>query len=131
MATQMRVPTLGVVAEDQNEAGDALRDRRMALGLSLSALHRRSGIDRGTIKRMEEGIEGTRGTTWGAVNRALSDLEHEMGMNDPESPGIVRFVVRGVFGADSLVVEGPVESIAELERSVDRIMRRLRDGDDT
>lgn len=111
--------------------GAELRARRLQLGLDVLPLAKRAGIDRATLTRIEEGSPTVRSSSISAVERALSELEAEIGMDDPEQgPRIVRFVVRGVYGAESLVVEGPVESIAELERSVDRIMRRLRDSPD-
>jgi transcriptional regulator with XRE-family HTH domain len=111
------------------ERGDRIRARREALGWPKSALAERAHVDRGTLDRVEDGAEGVRSTTLRAIERALSDIEEETGANEPEPPqsgNVVRFVVRGVYGAEALVVEGPVENIAELEASVDRIMRRLR-----
>lgn len=127
MATDVEAPTLRAVADDTEDAqGADFKERRLALGLSISELAKRAGIDRGVLTKIEAGEPGRRDTSLGAVERALLDLEQATGMNDPDKPRVVRFVVRGVYGAESLVVEGPVESIAELERSVDRIMRRLR-----
>lgn len=115
-----------------DSAGERKRDRRLLLGLSVSALAKRAGVDRATLKRVEADDPDVRDTSVVAIERALTELEQEMGMDDPDGDSsVVRFTVRGVYGAESLVVEGPVENIAELERSVDRIMRRLRDTPDS
>jgi transcriptional regulator with XRE-family HTH domain len=122
-----------VVSEgDQSQRGQRVADKRVALGLSKSELAKRAHVDRATLDRIESGSGGVRDTSIAAVERVLRDLDEEMSPppGDPsatEGGNVVRFVVKGVYGAESLVVEGPVENIAELERSVDRIMRRLRD----
>lgn len=129
MATRTETPRLSAVADEgeQESVGGRFEQRRLALGLSRSALAERAGIYRETLKKLEEGHDGIRETTIATVDRALNDLEQEIGMNDPEkNEHVVRFVVHGVYGVDALIVEGPVENIAELEASVDRIMRRLR-----
>lgn len=126
-------PTLLAVPDESlKERGKRITQRHEKLGISASALAKRASIDRATLGRVESGANGVRRMTVTAVEMALDQLEQELGMDDPEpEPKVVRFVVKGVYGAESLVVEGPVENIAELERSVDRIMRRLRDGGDT
>lgn len=113
-----------------------MRQRRTAMGLSVKALAEHAGVDRGRLAVLEEG-GNVRLTTVSAVLRALDDLEHEMGMDVPSvveapaasddqpTPGFIRFKVDGVYGARALVVEGPVENIAELEAAVDRILRRM------
>lgn len=125
-------PTLVAVTEESLiQRGARIQERHEKLGISASALAKRASVDRATLARVESGVDGVRRATVGAIETALDQLELEIGMDDPEPQDrIVRFVVRGVYGADSLVVEGPVENIDELERSVDRIMRRLRDPDD-
>lgn len=130
MATEAEMPTLnGMGKREDVEKGVRFKERRIRLGMSVAALAKRAGVDRGTLTRLEAGRDGAHDATLGQIERALAELEEATGVEDPDSPaGVVRFVVRGVYGADSLIVEGPVESIAELERSVDRIMRRLRDS---
>lgn len=134
MATTAESPTLVRVDEagGQPARGERIRARRVdEMSLSASRVARRAHVDRDTLKRVEAGDDGVRDTTLAAIERALDEIAEEMGMNDPErESGVVRFVVRGVYGAEALVVEGPVESIAELEASVDRIMRRLRGSED-
>lgn len=130
MAAEAGTTTLaGVIAGGQEPEGRGARieARRLAIGMGVAPFARAAHMDRGTVERAESDAPGTRETTYVALERTLDELEAEMGMSDPdaERPGVVRFVVRGVYGAESLVVEGPVDSIAELEKSVDRIMRRL------
>jgi transcriptional regulator with XRE-family HTH domain len=100
--------------------------------MSKSELAKRAHLDRATLDRIESGQDGVRDTSLAAAERVLRDLDEEMSPppGQEERPSVVRFVVRGVYGAESLVVEGPVENIAELELSVDRIMRRLRQSPD-
>jgi transcriptional regulator with XRE-family HTH domain len=133
MATQAEAHTLAAVASqgDQSERGRKVAEVRVALGLSKSELAKRAHVDRATLDRIESGSGGVRDTSLAAVERVLAELDEEM--SPPPSvegsipPGrVVRFTVKGVYGAESLVVEGPVENIAELEQAVDRIMRRLQ-----
>lgn len=116
-------------------AGANIQRRRLEIGISVAGLAKRAGVDRGRLAALEAG-ERVRDTTLAAVTRALADLEHELGMDEPSvvqaptpegdtAPGFIRFKVEGVYGAKALVVEGPVENLAELEEMVDRVMRRL------
>lgn len=130
--TPMGVSVAGVT---QMNAGADIRKRRLAIGMSVTALAKLAGVDRGRLKALEAG-EKVRDTTMAAVVKALSDREHELGIDLPSQvrmvpveaeshPQVIRFEVQGVYGAKALVVEGPPENIAELEEMVDRIMRRL------
>jgi transcriptional regulator with XRE-family HTH domain len=129
MATRSERSTLADMTEaggPQGDQGAHFRARRLKLGLSVQALAKRAHIDRDTLKRVEDGRDGVRELTLSAIDRALSELEQEIGMDDPDpESSVVRFTVRGVYGAEAIVVEGPVANIADLEASVDRIMRRL------
>ena len=58
-----------------------------------------------------------------------------MGVDEPSATvvpetkdKVVRFVVEGVYGARALIVEVPPENVDDLERAIDRIMRRLQAG---
>ena len=103
--------------------------RRTAIGMSVSALAKRAGVDRGSLAALEEG-RSVRDTTVAAVIRTLSDLEHEMGMDEPDpsrraEPNLIEFEVTGDFGV-RVVVKGPVENAAELEASVARLIRDMK-----
>lgn len=139
MSATAKTPTLaGVTQEGGQDDGERIRERRLRLGLSVSALARHAHVDRDTINRAETGSGAPHDTTIAAIGAALSELERERGLTEPEEPTVpmpaaapeagrlVRFEVQGVYGADALVIEGPVENIGELEAAVDRIMRSLR-----
>jgi len=122
-----------VTYEEQSRAmrtdGDQVRARRKRMGLRQSELAAQAEITRDTLSDWENGKRNPHPETVEKVLSALDRLEEEMGFHAPpaeERPGLVRYVVKGVYGAESLVVEGPVENITELEASVDRIMRGLR-----
>lgn len=128
--------TVSVGAVESNPGAD-IQARRLAIGMPVAALARRAKVDRGRLSALEAG-ESVRDTTLAAVERALSELEEEMGMDVPsrvahpsvEDPSqhFIRFRVEGVYGAKALVVEGPVDNLPELEAAVDRIMKRLAGG---
>lgn len=107
---------------------DEIESRRIALGLNVIELAKRAGVDRGRLAKFLQGELSPRAAWIGAVEKALTDAEG--GTIEPEQessgPGVVRFTVRNVYGVEALVVEGPVHDIAELEASVDRIMRRIQ-----
>jgi transcriptional regulator with XRE-family HTH domain len=135
MSVQRAAATVGPVMSIR---GDQYRARRTAIGMSVSALAKLAGVDRGSLTALEEGRH-VRDTTVGQIEKALSGLEHELGMDEPSvvepvsspEPGFIRFKVEGVYGAKALIVEGPVDNMAELEEMVDRVMRRLADGPTT
>lgn len=133
MATTAEMPRLVSVTDedDQGDRGKRIQERRLQLGLSVSALARKANVYRDTITSVESGGDGTRETTYAVIERALDELEEEMGP-DPQPPPsrVVRYIVKNVYGAESLVVEGPVENIAELERSVDRFLRGTGSSED-
>lgn len=115
-----------------DKTGADVNRRRTEIGMSVSALAKRAGVDRGSLAALEEG-RTVRDTTVAAVLRALADLEHEMGMDvpgpaAPAQPHLIEFEVTGDFGV-RIVVKGPVEDAAELEASVARLIRDMkRDG---
>lgn len=129
MATETEGSTLERVTDlgGSDDSGDRIRSRRERLGLSRTRLAEMAHVDRDTLTKLEEGLTKARGTTVAAILRVLDELEEETGMADPHpnnNGGIVRFEVKGVYGAESLVIEGPVENIAELQEAVDRLLRR-------
>lgn len=115
-----------------DETGANVKRRRTAMGMSVNSLAKRAGVDRGSLTTLEAG-GSVRDTTVAAVERTLSELEHEMGMDvpsqvaevAPEKPSVIRVEVQGVYGAKALVFEAPPENLAELEDMVDRVLRRL------
>jgi transcriptional regulator with XRE-family HTH domain len=112
--------------------GAGITARRTAIGMSVSALAKRAGVDRGSLAALEEG-RTVRDTTVAAVIRTLADLEHEMGMDEPEpprpaEPHLIEFEVTGDFGV-RVVVKGPIQDAREIEESVARLVRDLTPKD--
>ena len=133
---------LATVTGVNAHAGAQIKARRTAIGMSVSALAKRAGVDRGSLTALESG--GTvRDTTVAAVELTLSDLEHEMGMDEPsrvmeprgfveeERGGIVRIRLEGVFGATSAVVEAPADNPDALAAALDVLMRRMKADEGT
>ncbi len=116
--------------------GREVAARRDRIGMTIKELAEAARVSRDTLSDWERGKRNPQSETVDAVLATLDRLEEEMGITAPPpthetKPGMVRFEVTGVYGADALVVEGPVESIAELEAAIDRIMRgsqRRNDG---
>jgi transcriptional regulator with XRE-family HTH domain len=124
LTTRERPNTLEGVTKG---AGEAIKKRRTALGVTVKALAERAGVDRGRIAAIEDGASA-RSATIGAIEKALNELEDEMG--GPYDAGehggrLVTFRLSGDFGVD-LVVEGPVENLSELEGSVERLIQKMR-----
>lgn len=126
----MALPTS--VALVNTEAGAMIRARRIALGMSKSALAQRADVDRGSLAALEAG-ERVRDTTVSAVEATLSDLEYETGMDLPSqvapigatTDDLVEFVVEGNFGVRA-VVKGPVRDMDALQAAVSRIIAEMR-----
>lgn len=123
-ATKERPHTLERVVT--TGAGEAIRKRRTALGVTVKALAEKAGVDRGRLAAIEDGATA-RASTIGAIEAALARLEQEMSgpYDEPDSGGMVTFRMSGDFGVD-VVVQGPVENLAELESSVERLIQRMR-----
>lgn len=107
--------------------GQSIRERREQLKLNKVELARESAVHRDTITDIEAG-KGFQAATMGKLIETLDRLEDEAGLTAAgearADAGLVRYTVQNVYGATAIVVEGSVENIAELEASVDRIMRR-------
>lgn len=65
--------------------GQALRERRKALRISMVAAAEAAGISRVTWHRLEKG-EGT--VAWGSLLAAAAVLDLELGLVDPRQPGV-------------------------------------------
>ena len=100
--------------------GEALRRRRLACGIkSVRELQQRSGISREAITSAEAGTASSatyeRLDAWFARQEAAADHP---------SP-VVEFEVHSDAGV-RVVVRGPMADAEELERSVARIIRTIR-----
>lgn len=123
------------VAPVADEAGERIRIRRTRLGMPVKALAERAGVDRGRLAAIESGrAHNVRATTIGAIERALDELEHEMGVDDeaeartlaPEGGSeFVEFVVEGNLGV-RVVVKGPVKNMAELQAAAERLVAGMQ-----
>jgi transcriptional regulator with XRE-family HTH domain len=54
------------------------------LGISQVELAKVAGLDRGALRRALDDSPSTTGRTLGKIDRALDDLEHELGIDDSE-----------------------------------------------
>ena len=118
------------------DEGASVRARRERLGMDIVELAAEAGVAKDTLGDGEAGRRKLRPATWGKITRALDRLEAEAGVNaprvvstepiggTPEKP-LVRYTIAGNFGV-SAVVEGPVENIAELEASVQRLIEGMQ-----
>lgn len=124
MSQLMTAPRLSAV---DGETAHKMKARRMALGLSVKKLAELAGVDRGTLTALESADPRMRDSTVGAVDAALSRLEHELGMDMPSmtEDDLVEFRVSGNFGVD-VVVKGPVRDVEVLEESVARLVERMQ-----
>lgn len=129
MQATLEAPRLLVV---NRRAGEDIKRRRAALGMSVSKLAEAAKIDRGRLSALEAGDSSVRASTIGAVESALDRLEAEIGMDQPSAvrdPGdYVEFRLSGNFGVD-VVVRGPVRDMDALEQQVERLLREMRSGD--
>ena len=131
MLTIERPTSVAPVTED---VGRQIRTRRTRLGMPVKALAERAGVDRGRLAAIEGGrAHNVRATTIGAIERALDDLEQEMGVDaetpaprtlDPEGE-FVEFVVEGNLGV-RVVVKGPVKNMAELQAAAERLVAGMQ-----
>ena len=118
--------------------GSEFRERRLRLKMTQEEIAVEADLNRDTVSAIEAGKGGMKSRR--QLEDALARLEDEAGhtalsiaeaVTTEEAPAVaaapsmIRFTVEGVYGAKALVVEGPVENIAELEAAVDKIMRRL------
>ena len=117
---------LSLVGDKQR--GDEIQRRLDALKISDREFKEASGIDRKTLRRAVAGEERVRASTYAAIESALDKIERRIRPELPESPeaNLVSFELSGDFGVE-VVVKGPVENLAELEASVERLIRKMRE----
>ena len=126
MTALLQRPRFGTV--DDSPAAQ-IAARRTRLGMTVSALAKESGVDRGSISKIEKLGQG-RDSTIGAIVEALDRLEHEMGMDLPAASslaaeGLVEFEIAGNFGV-SVIMKGPVSNLAEMEAAAARLVERMQ-----
>lgn len=130
MSAAVRTPTVGTVSDD---VGTRIQARRTRIGIGKSALAKRAGLNRSTLAAIENGEVSPRDTTVSMIERALDDLEHEMGWDGPDAvmsteAGLMEFGVNVDAIGVHVVVKGPIANAAELEASVARLIRDIRQG---
>lgn len=123
--------TFGPVSDEVEVEGAWIRERREELGLSISELAKRAGVDRGQLSDIEKGNVRPRGVTLSQIRRALSEFGEEVsGPYDGGGDHTITFRMSGNFGVD-VTVSGPVENLSELEASVGRLLQQMRSNDQT
>ena len=129
-ALEEPVGTVGLMTSGDRQAAEAVQLRRLALGMSVKALAKHAGIDRGRLAALESG-HSVRPTTLAAVTRALDEIEEEVSGPYDAEHGVVTFRLKGNFGVD-VTLQGPVDNLDELEASVTRLMTSMgRDESDS
>lgn len=114
---------------DDSPAAAQIAARRTRLGMTVSALAKASGVDRGSISKIEKLGRG-RDSTIGAITETLDRLEQEMGMDLPAASelaaeGLVEFQIEGNFGV-SVIMKGPVSNMAQMEAAAARLVERMQ-----
>ena len=114
---------------DVSDDGERVKARRERLGMDKIDLAKEAGVSRDTLAAIEAG-EGFRRSSLTKIEKALDRLEEEVGIDAPpprtteEAPGrFVEFTVNGLYGAESVVLKGPVEDREALLEMVERLMR--------
>lgn len=113
----------GHVRDTDNAArGATIKSRRESAGMTVVDLAGETGVARQTIARAEEG-QASR-STYRQLEAWFDRFDEETGANAPTSE-IIEFEVSGDFGV-RVVVRGPITNAEDLERSVARIVRSIR-----
>lgn len=120
--------------EPAETRGKAIRRRMSSLGLNTTGLAIEAKLDRGTVGRAMKDTPTTQEATYDRIEATLDRLEHELGHGGPDAvlsteQGLIEFEVTGDFGV-RVVVKGPIENAAELEESVARLIRDIRNSGD-
>lgn len=104
------LPTTFVLVDvDDRRAGERIRQRRVALGLSERALAKESGINRETVKKAEDDTPGVRQTTYAKLESTLNRLEEVMGADTPD---LVTSTIDLPDGT-RVMFAGPADGVAE------------------
>lgn len=114
-------------------AGQRIAERRTRLGLSVSALARAAGVDRGRLAKIEDGTAANvRPATIGAIDRALDEIEAQREAPLPEGvrpigdPADDLYEVAIEDGTRRVVVKGrprDAQERREIEQAAVRLLR--------
>lgn len=106
-------------------------ERRMRLiGISQRAFAEHAGINRATVKKAVEGDEGVLERNLRRIEKALDDLEEEMGI-EPEDlsrqggAGPLTFQMTTPDGME-IIVSGPVEDADMLREQVTKLIEEFK-----
>lgn len=118
-------PIVSVVTDDGGDIGAQIKARRMAHGMDVKDLAELAGVSRTTLHAIEKG-EGARSGTIGKIVAALDRFEQEVtGPYDDAAEKTVTYRVEaGALGVN-VTVQGPVESMDELQRSVAKLITEM------
>lgn len=106
-------------------------ERRMRLiGISQRAFAEHAGINRATVKKAVEGDEGMLERNLRRIEKALDDLEEEMGIEPDDSrqhggPGPLIFQMTTPDGME-ITVSGPVEDADMLRKQVTKLIEEFK-----
>lgn len=119
--------------KDGETRGQAISRRMTALGMGPSELADEASMSRGQVYRVTKDAEGVTDRSYSACERALDRLEREHGHGGPDAllsteAGLIEFGVDVDAIGVHVVVKGPVANAAELEASVARLIRDIREG---
>lgn len=114
--------------------GRRIKERAEALGLGPTELAKLTGWGRTTIHKVYDGIEPVRESTLTSIETVLAAVEREHG-HVPEgeelppgaSSNLVTFRLAGDWNVE-VTVQGPIENIDELQAAAGRLIREIREG---
>lgn len=117
-------------SDDMSPDGERVRARRERLGMDKLHLAEQAGVSRETLAAIEKG-QGFRRSSLTKIEKVLRELEQEAGLPDipqaseaSRAPAPSITVVRLSIG--EVVVEGPVENLAELQATVEALAEWAR-----
>lgn len=127
--------TLTPVGPHEEETrGQAIGRRMKALGMKRTDLADQAGAggSRSLLYRVLKDEPGVRDESYRVFELALDRIEDEYGHGGPDAVlptehGLIEFEVTGDFGV-RVVVKGPIENATELEKSVARLIRDIRES---
>jgi transcriptional regulator with XRE-family HTH domain len=117
---------LRVVDDAELARGEAIKQRRLALGLkSVRVFAEESGIDREALGKAEKGLGS--GGTYERAESWLTRQEVENGHDDPETAATpLRLTLHGIYGIDEMIIEAPADRPDELAQAVGKILEEFR-----
>lgn len=135
MSTAQTAGTLAPMGTDTADEtrGQAINRRMTARGMSAYDLAEETGLSPATIYRVIGDVSNVTDRTYSKCEETLDRIEHEHGHDGPDAllsteAGLIEFGVDVDAIGVHVVVKGPVANAAELEASVARLIRDIREG---